>query len=214
MIFVNFKTYIESSGEEAMALAREINELAKKTGVEIISCPQTVDLQNVSGVGGKVFAQHVDAGERGRMTGWFLPEIAKEAGASGTILNHSEHKLHFDDLEHAVADTKKAGLKILICAKDLEEVKKVANLNPDFIGYEPPELIASRDTSVARAKPEVIKKVVDAVDIPIIVGAGIKDAEDVSVSLGLGAKGVLVASAVVKSTDRSSKLMELAKNFK
>ena len=49
--------------------------------------------------------------------------------------------------------------------------------------------------------------------VPILVGAGIHSAEDVKVSLKLGAKGILISSYIVKSKNPEEKLTELAKCF-
>ena len=107
------------------------------------------------------------------------------------------------------------GLEVLIFADSLEESIEVAKFKPNWIGYEPPELVASKDTSVAKAKPEIIEKVVNAIpNTPILVGAGIKDVEDVRVSLKLGAKGIGVASAVVLALDPNEVIENLASGFR
>lgn len=216
MIFVNFKTYKQASGKKAVSLAHLICDIAGETGVEIISCPQAVDLQDVVEASDHpVWTQHVDARKRGQSTGWFPPEVAKETGAQGSFLNHSEHKLSIGDLGAALVACKKTGLKTLVFADSLKEAKIVAKFEPDFIGYEPPELIASPTTSVARSKPEVIESVVKAIpDIPILVGAGIKDKRDVQVSLERGAKAVGLSSAFVLAKDQIKVLRELALGFK
>lgn len=215
MIFINYKTYPESTGVNAVGLQEAINKTATDFALPVISCPQTVDFRSVlSKAKQPVWLQHVDSVERGRATGWVIPEVAKEMGATGTLLNHSEHKLQFEILVKTVDLCKKIGLRTLILAGSPEECRKVAELQPDFIGYEPPELIASKDTSVARSEPEIIKKVVSALPhSKIIVGAGVKDREDVRVSLKLGAVGVILASAVVLADDPLSVLQDLAQGF-
>ena len=216
MIFVNFKTYPDASGQKAIELARAVCDVSSQTGIEIISCPQTIDLKGVVAISDhKVWVQHVDLSERGRATGWLPPEIAKEAGAEGTLLNHSEHKLSFQDLSKTVTRCKNVGLKVLIFADSVNEATSVSSLKPDYIGYEPPELIASKDTSVSQAKPEVIKAVVDAVpDTPILIGAGVKNSEDVQVGKKLGAVGVALSSSVVLAENPKSVLEELTVGFK
>ncbi len=216
MIIVNFKTYTEASGANAIQLAHTICDVAGESGIEIISCPQAVDIKEVvSASDHPVWAQHVDPTERGRATGWFPPEIAKGAGADGTLLNHSEHKLSVGQLGETLTRCKEAGLKTLVFADSVEEAKVVAKFKPDFIGYEPPELIASKTTSVARSKPEVIERVVKAItEVPILVGAGVKDKNDVSVSLQRGAKGIALSSAVVLGRDPKKVLEDLAEGFK
>lgn len=216
MIVVNFKTYKEASGEKALSLIRDVCEVAKKTGVEIVVCLQGVDLRKAISLSDCPFwAQHVDPAPRGRSTGWLPAEVAKEAGAQGTLLNHSEHKLSVGVLGETMVRCKSVGLKTIVLADSLEEAKIVAKYEPDWIGYEPPELIASKETSVARAKPQIIEEVVRVVpNVPILVGAGVKDTEDVRVSLKLGARGVVVSSAVVLAQNPKEVLFNLAAGFK
>jgi len=214
VIIVNFKTYPESTGVRALELARKLQVVAEEAGVSVVVCPQAVDFQKISEIGIETWAQNIDPEERGRATGWFPPEIAKEAGAVGTLLNHSEHKLGFEFLKTTCARAKEVGLKTLVFAASVDEAKKVAELRPDYIGYEPPELIASPDTSVARSKPEVIRDVVDTVSIPVVVGAGVKNAQDVKTSLELGAVGVALSSALVGSENPGVLAKELARAFK
>lgn len=215
MLIVNFKTYPQASGEGALKMAKMIYEEGLSRNVETVSCPQVVDLRGVSeSTKGQVWAQHVDFVERGRATGWFPPEVAQEAGASGVLLNHSEHRLSSDDLAGVHKRCRDIGLITLIFADGLEEAKRVSELSPNFVGYEPPELVGSTETSVAKSRPEVIRDVVEALpDTKIIVGAGVKDSNDVRVSMELGAVGVALASSVIKAQDPYGVLSELMEGF-
>ncbi len=106
----------------------------------------------------------------------------------------------------------------MVCVKTKGQIQnwlKKLSPQPDFIAYEPPELIASETTSASRAKPEIIQRIVNMLpESQIIVGAGVKTGADVEKSLQLGAKGVLVSSAVVKADNPEAKLLELAEAFK
>jgi triosephosphate isomerase len=211
MLLINFKTYKESSGANAVTLANHAFDLSKECGIPVVVCPNMIDLKDIARIyGGGTWAQHVDFGERGRATGWLPAEILKEMGVTGAVLNHSEHKLAFEDLKKTVDKLRNLELKVLIFADSLEEAINVSALTPDWIGYEPPELVGSTDTSVAKAQPEVIEKVVEAIpNVPVLVGAGVKNAEDVRVSLQLGARGVAVASGVVLAADQRSAIQDL-----
>ena len=214
MIFVNFKTYKEAAGERALSLARVILEVSQESGVKIIACPQAIDLREVVKVGCSVWAQHVDAVEQGKSTGWFPPEVAKEAGVSGVLLNHSEHKLTTGILGETMARSKELGLATLVFADSPEEALVVVKFQPDYLAYEPPELIAAPTTSVARSKPEIIEKVArEITDVQFLVGAGVKDSQDVKISLERGAKGIVLSSAVILSDDPKKVLEDLASGF-
>ena len=88
--------------------------------------------------------------------------------------------------------------------------RKIAEFSPDFLAYEPPELIGT-GIPVSKTKPEVVRRTVEIVKrvnpkVKVLCGAGISSGEDVKKALELGTKGVLVASAVVKAKDPKSVL--------
>jgi len=218
MIFVNFKTYQESTGEAAISLAKKMEEASSETQVKLIAVVQAADVREVvQNVKLEVWSQHVDGVELGAHTGFTLPEAVMDDGAIGTFLNHSEHRFDtFDELEKAHVRAKEVGLKTLIFAGNLEELQKVVALKPDYVSYEPPELVGSKTTSVAKEKPEVVVKAVEIAKssgLPLIVGAGIKSEEDIKASLSLGATGFAIASDIVKAEDPKTELLKLVKGY-
>ena len=199
IIIVNFKTYENSSGKKAVQLAKAC-EKAGKGAVAV--AVQAADIANVcKAVSIPVFAQHIDNIAYGKNTGFTLLETVKEAGASATLLNHAEHKLELDILADTIKLCK-GKLPTIVCAADTKEAAKIAELNPDFIAVEIPELI-SGDVSIAKANPEIITKAIEAVHkvnaIPVLAGAGVQDGSDVKKALELGTVGVLISNAVVNS---------------
>lgn len=219
MIFVNYKTYEEASGKRAIALTKTLEEVAHETQVKIIPVVQTLDSEMViASTTLEVWIQHVDPLNYGAHTGWTLPEEASKIGVSGVFLNHSEHKFNdFEALRVANEKAMASNLKTLIFAGNLDELKKICDLAPTYVAYEPPELVGSTTDSVARAQPGIISQaseIARAVGEPLIVGAGVSSMEDVKKSLELGAVGVAVATAIVKATDPKIKLLELTEGFK
>ena len=219
MIFVNYKTFEEGSGEKAVALTKSIEEAAHESQVKIIPVVQIIDAEAVlASTTLEVWIQHVDPLNYGPHTGWTLPEEVAKIGISGVFLNHSEHKFNdFEALRTANEKAKNANLKTLIFAGSLEELKNVAALKPTLVAYEPPELVGSTETSVARAQPEIISQaynITQSSGEPLIVGAGVSSMEDIKKSLELGAVGVAIATAVVKAPDPKAKLLELTEGFK
>jgi triosephosphate isomerase len=215
MIIVNFKTYLESTGKRAIELARQAEKAAKETGANIIVVPQFVDLARVAeAVEIPVFAQHVDPIKPGNSTGHVLAEAVKEAGAVGTLINHSERQLRLIDIDAIIALTKEKGLVSCVCANNPSVSAAVAAMHPNITSVEPPELIGS-GISVSKAQPEIVTdtvKLVQKVDpkMTILCGAGISTADDVSIALKLGTRGVLVASGIVKAKDPYSVLRAFA----
>ncbi len=221
MIFVNFKTYKEATGTHAVELIQKCVDAQKESGVPIIPVVQLTDARlcvNTSGY--SVWVQHIDSRDPGKSTGWNTVEAVAETGVNGAFLNHSEHKILNDQLQMTNDKCQKVGIETAVFASDLEELKKVIELKPSFAVFEPPELIASKDSSVAKAKSGEIKEAAEIcgkmgdASVRLVVGAGVKSREDVEVSLKMGAMGVAVSSAVVLAQDPYSVLVELAKGFK
>ncbi|MFH1696985.1 MAG: triose-phosphate isomerase [Candidatus Diapherotrites archaeon] len=213
VFFLNFKTYEQATGKRAIELAKIAEKVSHETGHKIIPVVQAVDLHAVaSAVGIEIFAQHIDPVNFGSNTGKNMPEAIKNAGAAGTITNHAEDKQDNEFVERCVNRAREAGLKIMLCAETPKRAAVLAKFKPDLIAIEPPELIGGT-LSVSTAKPEIITSAIDAVSkiakIPVIAGAGINAREDVSKSIELGAAGVFVASAVVKSKHPEKALREL-----
>ena len=206
MIVVNFKTYLESTGKRAVELAKQAERASKETGACIIVAPQFADLAKIAEeVEIPVFTQHIDPIKPGNSTGHILVESVKEAGAVGTLINHSERQLRLIDIDAIIALTKEKGLTSCVCANNPSVSAAIAAMHPDITSVEPPELIGS-GISVSKAKPEIITdtvKLVQKVDakMTILCGAGISTADDVSIALKLGTRGVLVASGIVKAKD-------------
>lgn len=214
LILLNLKVYKESIGENGLKLCKIAEKVAKKTGANIAVAPQTPDLSRIaSSLSIPVFAQHVDSKDLGAFTGSITVEEVKAIGCKGTILNHSERKVPFEEIKKVVEKAKQLQLVTVICADTIEEAKKISTLKPDYIAIEPPELIGS-GISVSKARPELIRDTVKAVkeiaDIPIICGAGIATGDDVRRAVELGVVGVLPASAFAKAKDPEAVLLDMA----
>ena len=213
IIALNLKVYKESLGKRGLELCQIASEVSLLTGVRIIVAPQAIDLREAVQVSGDVFAQHVDAAGQGAFTGALTVEALKEAGVTGSLVNHSERRLPEETIAATIARLKEAGLESMLCTKDTEESVRLAKYEPTYIAVEPPELIGS-GISVSTARPEVVSGTVDAVarvnSTPVLCGAGVSSAADVKKAIELGAKGVLLASAFVKAADPKKLLEEMA----
>ena len=206
---INFKTYPEASGKNAVKLAMICKKAADKKKASVLVAVQAGDIYEVAKTGIKTIAQHVDAAEPGRNTGFILAEDVKKNGAVGTLLNHSEHRLKFGLLKKTIKICRENNLIVIACASTPAEAGKISKLKPDYIAIEPAELIAGK-ISVSKAKPGVIAETVKkAGKIPVLCGAGIHAREDVKIAFKLGARGILVASGVVKAGNREKELNNL-----
>jgi len=216
LILVNLKTYLESTGQNAIEFARIVERVYEKTGISIALAPQAVDIQAVAESSETpVFAQHIDPVKPGKGTGHILPEAMAEAGCGGTLINHSERQLPLEVIEATIKRAREVELYTVVCADTVEKAARVASFGPDAVAIEPPELIGS-GVPVSKAQPEIVSGAVEAVkkvnpNVRVLCGAGITDGEDATAALELGAEGILVASGVVKAEDPYAALLDLAR---
>ena len=216
LIALNFKTYAQAFGENAVRLAKIAEEVSEQFGITIAVAPPTIDLARVaSEVEIPVFAQHVDPYKPGSHTGSIIAEDVKAAGAVGSLINHSEHRLRLADIGMVLERLRENDLVSLLCTDTVETTKAGAALSPDMLAIEPPELIGT-GIPVSKAKPEVVRGAVQAVqkinpDVHVLCGAGISTGDDVARAIELGTEGVLLASAYVKAKDPKMVLIDMAR---
>ncbi|MCL7415604.1 MAG: triose-phosphate isomerase [ANME-2 cluster archaeon] len=214
LIVLNFKTYTEGTGSNAVAIAQACRQVAEETGANIVASPQLPDIYRVaSSVDIPVFSQHMDGVGAGSYTGHITAQTIKEAGATGTLINHSERRLGLAQIEAAVEAARGAGLVTIICTNNIPTTRAASALGPDYVAVEPPELIGS-GIPVSKADPEVVLGSVEAVqrvnpNVKVLCGAGISKGEDLKAAIELGSVGVLLASGVVKAQDPKAALYDL-----
>ena len=214
MFIINFKNYDEISGANASKLAKIAEKISKKYRIKIAVVPPQHLLSEIAKYSIPVLAQHVDVANTGSTTGFIVPEIIKKSNVSGSLINHSEHRISEKDIAELVPRLKKLDMISVVCVKDVSEAKRYAKLNPDYIAIEPPELIGT-GKAVSKEKPQVITKSVMAVkqaknSTNLLCGAGIVSGKDVAKAMQLGAKGILVASGIIKAKNWNSIVEEFA----
>ena len=211
LIVVNFKTYSTALAEHAETLGKLMADV--DTNARMVAVTSAFDLSSVSAISGlEVWSQHLDPVGQGSYTGWLEPQTAIARGASGTIINHAEHKVSIEHVRDLMAMLPE-GFPICACAADVAEARALAKLNPTFIAVEPPELIGG-DISVTTADPAIVSDTVAAVkevnpNVRVLCGAGVKNGKDVATAISLGAEGVLLASGVTKANDIPTVLRDL-----
>jgi len=214
VIVLNFKTYREATGEEALRLAEICEDVSKEYSVEMIVVPQTADIHMISeAVKIPVYAQHVDGVGHGGFTGHITAASLKAAGASGSLINHSERRLGLAEIDASISACRSSELKTIVCTNNVATTRAAAALEPDFVAVEPPELIGS-GIPVSKADPDVVRESVDAVkdvapSVGVLCGAGIARGEDLKAALDLGSIGVLLASGIIKAKDQRAALEDL-----
>lgn len=214
IVILNFKTYLESTGKNALRLAKSCQSVAEETSVNIMVAPQYADIYRISQeLDIPVLAQHIDAVDAGGHTGSILPESVKEAGAVGTLVNHSEQRMHLFNIDAVVKKVFSLKMSSVVCTNNIETSAAAATLNPDFVAIEPPELIGS-GIPVSKAEPEIVEKTVNLIhdinkEVRVLCGAGISTGDDMKAAIELGSEGVLLASGIILADDPKKAMFDL-----
>lgn len=214
MIFLALKTYKESTGDAGIKMLSSVKKVSAETKIPIIAVAQATDIYRIrKELDIEVWAQHVDAIDPGKHSGWISPYSLKEAGATGVIINHSEHKLDRDEVIERANKSKEYGLKTMVIGQSPETALDFDNLETDYVAYEEEDLIAGK-VSMIDQQEKTIRDLVLKLRHPLIIGAGIVDGEDTKKTAETGAAGVIMATYFVTAENHEEKLRDLALGFK
>ena len=214
IVILNYKTYLESSGENALELARALKSASEESGITMVAAPQAADIYRIQDqISLPIFAQHIDPITPGGHTGSNLIETLIEAGISGSLINHSENRMKLADIDEVIQLCKQNDIESCVCTKNIATSKAIATFSPDAVAVEPPELIGT-GIPVSQAQPEVVEDSVKGVKsinkkIKVLCGAGISTGDDMKAAMDLGADGVLLASGIVKAENPKEALLDL-----
>ncbi len=219
VLLINYKAYDNSYGKKAVELSKQIERVAEHfQDINVIICVPAVSISEVSrSVSLPVFAQHVDPVAAGAHTGHITAGMIADAGASGSLINHSEMRVGFDEVAESVKQLSSERLESVVCVDRNELVAPAAMLGATAVLVEPPELIGT-GISVSNTRPEVVISSVNEIKRAgrglLLVGAGITNYDDAKKSIELGANGVGLASAVMKAEDPATKVKELLEGIR
>ena len=213
-ILINCKALPEGMGNRAHLIAEAAETVGEESGVRIGMAPVYTEIHPIAHhFRIPVFAQHIDGVPPGPYTGHVTAAAVRHAGATGTLINHSERRLTLAGIEACVKAAKEARLESVVCTNNDPTTAAAAALGPDYVAIEPPELIGS-GISVCTADPGIIRRSVEAAGrvnpgVKVLTGAGIQSGDCVRIALDLGTSGVLLASSVVKAPDPAKVLRDL-----
>ena len=214
IVILNYKTYLESSGVNALKLAHDLESAASESGITMVASPQAADIYRISEETSlPIFAQHIDPITPGGHTGSNLIDTLIEAGISGSLINHSEQRMKLADIDEVVKMCKANEIESCVCTNNIETSKAIATLEPTAVAVEPPELIGT-GIPVSQAQPEVVEDTVKEVKainnkVKVLCGAGITTGDDMKAAMDLGADGVLLASGIIKADSPKDALLDL-----
>lgn len=200
-------------GDELLALMKRIDVIAQKYQMDVIADVQTTDLRLIAENTSDrihVYAQHMDSIPVGRGMGTILPEAVKATGAVGVMLNHAECKLTLDEVKEAIARADEVGLATIVCADTEEEIRAVAEMNPNIVVAEPSELIGT-GIAVGREYVDACIRLVKDVnaDIMVLPSAGISCGNDCYNIIKAGADGSGSSSGICKAADPAAMAEEM-----
>lgn len=215
MFIINCKNYEEISGDKILEFVKIAEKISRKYKLKIAIAPPQHLIGVVSNSKIPIIAQHIDNSKVGSTTGYIIPELLKKSNVTGSLINHSEHRISSEDISRLVLKLHELKMISVVCVKDVAEAKKYSKLNPNYIAIEPPELIGS-GKAVSNEKPEIIIKAANAVksannNTKLLCGAGIVSGKDVSKALDLGSEGILVASGIIKAKNWTKTIEEFTK---
>ena len=214
IVILNYKTYLESSGINALELAHDLESAASESGITMVAAPQAADIYRISEETSlPIFAQHIDPIAPGGHTGSNLINTLIDAGISGSLINHSEQRMKLADIDEVIKLCKENDIESCVCTNNIETSKAIAALDPVAVAVEPPELIGT-GIPVSQAQPEVVEDTVKEVKsinkkIKVLCGAGITTGDDMNAAMDLGADGVLLASGIIKAENPKEALLDL-----
>ena len=214
IVILNYKTYLESSGLNALELAHDLESAANESGITMVASPQAADIYRISEETSlQIFAQHIDPISPGGHTGASLIDTLVDAGICGSLINHSEKRMKLADIDEVIKLCGQYEIESCVCTNNIETSKAVAALAPTAVAVEPPELIGT-GIPVSQAQPEVVEDTVKEVkainkDIKVLCGAGITTGDDMKAAMDLSADGVLLASGIIKAESPKDALLDL-----
>jgi triosephosphate isomerase len=204
---------------EARTFAASIRSFgARVPGVDVVVCPPAVSLAaTVQGLGAdsgiRVFAQNVHWELEGAFTGELSAPMALEAGATGTLVGHSERRQHFGETDETVrmrAETAlEQGLWVIACVGETEGEREAGETEAVLerqvsvlprherlvIAYEPVWAIGTGKTATADTAQEAHAYVKSLHPTAVLYGGSVKPDNAATLLAQPDVDGALVGGA-------------------
>ena len=102
MFIINCKNYEEIAGGKIIEFVKIAEKISKKYKIKIAVAPPQHLIGLVANSLIPILAQHVDNSKVGSTTGFMIPELLKKSKVSGSLINHSEHRISRDEISKLV----------------------------------------------------------------------------------------------------------------
>ena len=171
---------------------------ASLEGLDVVVCPPAVSLAAAAAaaMGISVFGQSVHWAEDGAFTGELSAAMLLDAGASGTLVGHSERRQFFGETDETTAARTDAalrgGLRVIACVGELEAervagetqqvlerqvgalVDAVPRAEELVIAYEPVWAIGTGRSASAEQAQEAHAIIKRVLPVPVLYGGSVK----------------------------------------
>lgn len=127
MFIINCKNYEEIAGNKIIEFVKIAEKISKKHKVKIAIAPPQHLIGLVANSSIPILAQHVDNSKVGSTTGFMIPELLKKSKVSGSLINHSEHRISEKEITELVLRLRELKMISIVCVKDIAEVKNMQN---------------------------------------------------------------------------------------
>jgi triosephosphate isomerase len=208
-IIINFK---KTTGRPALEIAVKLREIDHSLQDEynIILAVQAPDVTEISqSCEFGLFIQDTFSEDKDCFMSFFNDGYGRDhCHICGVILNHPEKKLPDDLLRVNVELARQLGIQVLLCATSINEAIEVERYSPRYIGIESEHLIGKEDSFLNHC-PEIVRQAKLKIGTDILIGAGIKNSNDLRHVIHTGGSGILVSSLILKSADPAATLHQL-----
>ena len=209
------KNYIY--GDAVFEYAKALDIAAKKHDIDAIFIAPYTEIRRIVEHTDRilVFAPYMDTLKPGRGIADVLPEAIKASGAVGVVLNHCERPMSLPQIKKTIKRANELGLITFACADSIDEMKAIAQFQPDIINPEPSELIGTDQASDMRYVIETLSIMKEMFpDILVEQAAGITTGEQIYDFIMAGNDAAGSASGILKSPDPYKLLDEMVYNVR
>jgi triosephosphate isomerase len=215
---------MHKGAHEARAFGSRLRHLPERaTGVDIVFCPPNVALQAaLQGLGGDsavlVYAQNVHWELEGPFTGEVSAPMLLELGVKGTIVGHSERRLHFCETDETVgrraSAALEAGLAVIACVGETEAQREADETESVLsrqlavltqherlvVAYEPVWAIGTGKNATPEVAQEAHAFIKSLLDVPVLYGGSVNPENATSLLAQADVDGALVGGASLDPT--------------
>jgi triosephosphate isomerase len=161
-------------------------------GVDVVVCPPYTSLREAVASGLDVYAQNVHWADAGAFTGEISASMLLELGVQGSIVGHSECRLHLCETDEGTARRAaaalEAGLSVIACVGETEEereggeTEQVLRRQVSVLGeheqlvvaYEPVWAIGTGKTATPDQAQQAHAFIKALLDVPVLYGGSVK----------------------------------------